>query len=143
MKRFKEKSKYVYLGLILWMTFDISIIIYLTQSKTFWYIKVYIFWSSVNYLLKDIKYSPEKILMAKKHAPTYHSLIFNLQFLYEQKHKVHNPRTACGIFHFPFCFISIKSLHFWSTKEMYSLTLKRRNSFQNKNNRQAGQISDF
>ena len=71
MKRFKEKSKYVYLGLILWMTFDISIIIYLTQSKTFWYIKVYIFWSSVNYLLKDIKYSPEKILMAKKHAPTY------------------------------------------------------------------------
>ena len=41
-------------------------------------------------------------------APSHHSLTFNLQFLYELKHKVYLPKSVCGIFHFRFHFIFIK-----------------------------------
>ena len=63
-------------------------------------------------------------------APTHHSFSFNLQFLYELKHKVHFSQTICGIFHFRFGFAFIK-VYFCSTKCMYSLALKRHNFFQN------------
>ena len=33
---------------------------------------------------------------------------FNLQFLYELKHKVRLSKTVCGIFHFQFNFVFIK-----------------------------------
>ena len=38
-------------------------------------------------------------------APTHHSFTFNLQFLYELKHKVRVSKTVCGIFHFRFRFV--------------------------------------
>ena len=41
-------------------------------------------------------------------APTHHSFTFNLEFLYELKHKVRLSETVCGIFHFRFHFIFIK-----------------------------------
>ena len=41
-------------------------------------------------------------------APTHHSFTFNLQFLYELKHKVRLSKTVCGIFHFRFRFVFIK-----------------------------------
>ena len=41
-------------------------------------------------------------------APTHHSFTFNLQFLYELKHKVRLSKTLCGIFHFRFRFVFIK-----------------------------------
>ena len=33
-------------------------------------------------------------------APTYHSFTFNLQFLYELKHKARLSKTVARIFHF-------------------------------------------
>ena len=38
-------------------------------------------------------------------VPTHHSFTFNLEFLYELKHKVCLSKTVCGIFHFRFRFI--------------------------------------
>ena len=61
-------------------------------------------------------------------ALSHHKFTFNLQFLYELKHKFHLSKTVCGIFYFLFRLVFIK---------VYSLTLKRHNSFQNKNNRKA------
>ena len=58
----------------------------------------------------------------------------NLRSLNELKHKVRLSKTVCGIFHFWFRFVFII---FCSTKCMDSLTLKRRNSFQNQNNRKS------
>ena len=66
-------------------------------------------------------------------APTHHSFTFNLQFLYELKHKVRLSKTVCGIFHFRFGFVFVKVYFFCSTKCMDSLTLKRHNSCQNYN----------
>ena len=43
-------------------------------------------------------------------VPTHHS--FNLQFLYELKHKVRLSKTVCGIFNFRFCFVFIKAYIF-------------------------------
>ena len=41
-------------------------------------------------------------------APTHHSFTFNLQFLYELKHKVRLSKTVCGIFHLRFRSVFIK-----------------------------------
>ena len=41
-------------------------------------------------------------------VPTYHSFTFNLQFLFELKHKVCLSKTVCGNFHFRFCIVFIK-----------------------------------
>ena len=51
-------------------------------------------------------------------APTHHGFTFNLQFLYKLKHKVRLSKTVCGIFHFGFRFVFIKTLYFCSTKCM-------------------------
>ena len=67
-------------------------------------------------------------------APTHHSLTFNLQLLHDLKQKVRLSKTVCGIFHFQFNCVSFL---FLLTKSLDSLTLKRHNSFQNKNNRKA------
>ena len=63
-------------------------------------------------------------------APTHHSFTFNLQVLYELKHKIHLPKIVCWIFHF-----RVRSVF------MDSLTLKYHNSFQNLNNRKARQYT--
>ena len=49
---------------------------------------------------------------------------------------VHLSKIVCGIFYFRFRLVSMK-LYIFSTKNMDSLTLKRHNSFQNKNNRKS------
>ena len=41
-------------------------------------------------------------------APTHDSFTFNLQVLYELKHKVHLFKSVCRIFHFRFRFLFIK-----------------------------------
>ena len=41
-------------------------------------------------------------------APNYHIFAFNLQFLYELKHKVHLSKIVFGIFRFRFRFFFIK-----------------------------------
>ena len=41
-------------------------------------------------------------------APSHHSFTFNLQFLYELKHKIRLSKTVCGMFHFRFPFVFIK-----------------------------------
>ena len=70
---------------------------------------------------------------------THHSFTFILQFLYELKHMVHLSKIVCWIFYFRFRSFLLK--FFFSTKSMDSLTLKRHNSFKNKNNRKVTQVS--
>ena len=86
------------------------------------------------------KFPSDKINVTKNalfcllRAPTYHSFTFNSQLLYKLNHMVHVSKTVCGIFDsvsFLLKFI------FLFTESMDSLTLKRHNSFQNKNNRKA------
>ena len=45
-------------------------------------------------------------------AQNHHSSTFNLQFLYELKHKVRLSKTVHGIFHFRFSFVFIKVRNF-------------------------------
>ena len=60
------------------------------------------------------KLPPDKIRGTKNalfflsRAPTHHGFTFNLQFLYELKHKVRLCKTVGRIFHFLFRFIFIK-----------------------------------
>ena len=49
----------------------------------------------------------KKVLFFLSQAPTHHSFIFNLLFLYELKRKVHLSKTVCWIFHFRFRFVFI------------------------------------
>ena len=63
-------------------------------------------------------------------------LHLNLLFLYELKGKFRLSKSVCGIFHFQFRFVFIKT-YFFSRKHIDSLTLKSHNYFQNKNNRKA------
>ena len=51
------------------------------------------------------RYKPYKKFFLSR-APTYHS--FNLQFLYEMKHKIRLSKTVCGIFRFRFRLVFIK-----------------------------------
>ena len=67
-------------------------------------------------------------------APTYHSLTFDSQFLYELKHIVHPSKTVSRILHIQFHLVFIK-LYIFVPKSMDSVTLKRHNSFQIKYNR--------
>ena len=89
-------------------------------SNFFRYVKVCIFWTSIQYtihwdktqMLKKI--SLDKIngtknaLFFLSQAPTHHGFTFNLRFLYELKHKIPLSKTVCGIFHFRFCFVFVK-----------------------------------
>ena len=45
------------------------------------------------------------VLFFLSQAPTHHNFTFNLQFLYELKHKVRLSKTICRIFHFQFHFV--------------------------------------
>ena len=78
-------------------------------------------------------------------APTHHSFTFNLQFLYELKHKVCLSKPGGGIFHFLFRFVFIKVYIF---VQQNGGPFDFNNSFQNENNRKAthslcSQTSDF
>ena len=66
-----------------------------------------------------------KINGTKMHSFFFHELqlisfTFNLQFLYELKHKVHLSKTACGIFHFPSRSVFIK-LYISTQKNAWTL----------------------
>ena len=41
-------------------------------------------------------------------APTHHSFIFNLRFLYDLMREVRLSKLMCGVFHFRFSFVFIK-----------------------------------
>ena len=115
-------------------------------SYVFWYVKVCIFWKCIKYTIhwdktQMLKIFPsDKISVTKNaqfflsRAPTHHNLIYDSC---ELKHKVRLSKTMYGVFHFQFCFMFLKC--FFSAKCMGSLTLKRHNSFQNKNNKKATQ----
>ena len=84
-------------------------------SNMLWYVKVYIFWKSIQYaihwdktqMLKKIpvdKINDTKyVLFFLFGAPTHQNFTFNFRFLYELKQKVHLSKTVCEIFHFWFC----------------------------------------
>ena len=63
----------------------------------------------------------------------HHSFTLNSQFFHRLKHMIHPTKTVREIFHFRFRLAFIKVLYLFNKK--YDLfTLKRHNSFQNKNN---------
>ena len=84
----------------------------------FWYVKVCIFWKCVQYTIhwdktKILKIFPSDKINATKNvlsflsgAPTHHSFIFNLWFLYGLKHKVRVSKAVGGVSNFsiPFRF---------------------------------------
>ena len=78
----------------------------------------------------------ENALFFLSRTLTQHSFTFNSQFSYELKHMVNLSKIVCGIFHFQFRLVFIK-VHIFSIKSVNSLTLKRHNSFHNKNNGKA------
>ena len=107
--------------------------------NVFWYVKVCIFWKCFRYSIeikhKSLKNSLRAKLKVQKlpsffisQAPTHHSFIFNLWFLYDLKHRVCLSKTVCGIFHFRFRFFFIKVYIFFQ-QNAWTLTLKRHNSF--------------
>ena len=77
---------------------------------------------------KKKKETVQKMPSFFSRAPTRHSFIFHLRFLYELKHKVCLSKTVCGIFYFRSNFVYIKV---YFVVHFYSLPLKRHNSFQN------------
>ena len=93
-------------------------------SNVFWYVKVYIFWKSIQYTIpwdktqKFKKFPSDKIngtkntLILLLRDSTHRSFTFNLRFLYELKHKGPLFKTVCGIFHFRFRFVFIKAYIF-------------------------------
>ena len=91
--------------------------------NAFWYSKVCIFWKFIQYtihgdetqmLKKKIPSgkinSTKNVLIFLSRAPTHHSFTFNLQFLYELKHKVRLSKT---VWDFPF---SIPFIYFYQHK---------------------------
>ena len=62
---------------------------------------------SKNFLSDKINETKNALFFLSR-APTYHSLTFNLQYLYEMKHKIRLSKTVCEIFQFQFGFVFIK-----------------------------------
>ena len=86
----------------------------------FLYLKLCLFWKCIQYTIHWDKtqilrnFPSDKINSAKNalfflsRAPTHHSVTFNLQSLYELKHKGRLSKTGCEIFHFRCRFVFIK-----------------------------------
>ena len=91
-------------------------------------------------ILKD-KFPSDKINVTKNALFLFRKLqlitALHVQFLYKLKHKYHLPKNC--LWDFPLSIPSrfYQSLYFCSRKSIGSLTLKRRNSLQNRNNRKA------
>ena len=111
--------------------------------KNIYILKVYSIHCTLRQNPNVKKFLSDKINVTKNslfllwRASTHHKFTFNLQFLYELKHMGHLSKTVCGIFHFRFRLVFVKRYSFCSRKIVDSLTLKRHNSFQNKNNSKA------
>ena len=105
--------------------------------------KVCILWKFIQYIIhwdktQMLKKNSSDKINGTKNAlfflswdPTRRKFTFNWRFLYELKHKVCTSKSMCGIFHFWFCFASIKVYNFALHKVRTLLTLKRQMSFQN------------
>ena len=118
-------------------------------SNVFWYVKVRIFWKSIQYIiywdktqtLREFSWGKmsgtKNALFFLLRATANHSFTFNLRFLYVLKHKIHLSTTACCIFYFRFFFVFIKFYIFFQTKCMDFMTLNRHNFFQNNKNSKA------
>ena len=61
-------------------------------SNVLWYVKVCIFWKSVQYTIHWDN-GTKNPLFFLLWAPTHHNFTFNLRFLYELKHKVRLSKT--------------------------------------------------
>ena len=89
-------------------------------SNIFWYVIVCVFCKCIQYMIywdktQMVKKFPLDKITGIQKLPSYFfhelqliSYIFNFQFLYGLKHKVHLSKNVCGIFHFRFCFVFIK-----------------------------------
>ena len=103
-------------------------------SHVFWYVKVYIFWKFIKYIIHWDKtqtleqFPSDKINVAKNallfllRAPTHHSFTFNLLLLYELKHMVHLSKTVCRILHFRFYLVFMK-FHIFVQQKAWTLSL--------------------
>ena len=95
------------------------------SSKNVWgnvfsYVKVCLFWKSIQYSIHWDKtqvlknFPPDKwngtknVVCFLSQVPVYHSFTFNLKFLYDLKRKVCLSKTVSGIFHFWLRFVFIK-----------------------------------
>ena len=102
--------------------------------SAFWYVKICIFWKciqcTIHWNKTQIfrKFPSDKICSTKMRfffllrAPTHHSFIFNLWFLWELKHKVCLSKTVYRICHFWFHFIFIK-VYIFSQQNAWTLWL--------------------
>ena len=101
-----------------------------------------IFWNCIQYTLHWNKTQTLKKLLSgningrKMHSflsrvRTHHSLIFNLQFLYELKRKIPLAKSVWGVFPFWIPFRFYWNSYFCSKKSVDPAILKRHNSFQN------------
>ena len=89
-------------------------------NNVFWYVKVYIFWTFIQYTIhwdktRKLKKFPSDKENVTKNAlfflsrtPNHHSFTFNSRILYELKHKVHLFKSEWVIFHFWFRLVFIK-----------------------------------
>ena len=62
----------------------------------------------------------KNVLFFLSRAPTHHSFIFNLRFLYELKYKLHLSKIVCVTFHFRFRFVFIK-VHIFVQQNAWTL----------------------
>ena len=74
----------------------------------FSYLKVYIFWRFIQYIIHWDKTNFRDVKLI--------SSTFNSQFLYELQHKVRLSKGVFGIFHFRFRFVFIKVYVFFNKK---------------------------
>ena len=90
------------------------------------YVYIYIYICTYIHISDTYVHTSINALIFLLQAPTHHSFTFNLQFLYEPKHKVQLSKTLC--IHFWLCFVCIKVYIFVPQN---AWTLKHHNSFQN------------
>ena len=95
-------------------------------SNVFWYVKICVFWMSIQYTIHWDKTQMLKKFLSDKingtknalfflwQAPTHSSFTFDLWFSYELNHKLRLSKTVFAIFHFWFHFIFIKVYIFCS-----------------------------
>ena len=77
-------------------------------SYGFWYVKVCVFWNRIQYTIhwdkiqilqqfpSDKTNGTKTAFFFLSRAPTHHSFIFNLRFLYDLNHKVHLSELCVG-----------------------------------------------
>ena len=103
---------------------------YILRKYSIHYINT-IHWAKTQMLKKfpsDKRNGTKNAIFFSFASSTHRSLIFNLWFFYELKHKVRLSKTLCRIFHFRSRFVFIK-VHIFVQQNAW--TLGHHNSFQN------------